>query len=531
MMWKTTGAVARFLLVILLSASCAYGTNLRTGDEAYERGDYEQALAQYTAALQRKPDSAEAAERVYHAQQMVIGQHAARAQGALDVGDVLGALVETQRIWGRFPHEPATVRLVADVANATTAQAQQLHMDGDFANALMLYETLGRTLPTEAAGAEAPAAEVRAAWSESLRAGATRAYNAGHKSDALLQTAKIAQLTGANADLRQRNELYDEVVRAWTYWIELDGSGAAFGAAARDLGRGFGSAAIVATEQVPSNVEASARLRINASKLRFRTSQSVAYRTVQYQSGTQLVENHHYFRLQDRVLDEERRLVDYENEVSRREVEVSRAEQRLDRARSYGNSTTSEEYALNSARSDLDRARRNVVDQRNNLMRAKEDVAREPQYYEEPVYADHVFEVVTHTREATMPVTVVLEHADRRGAIVVEQTLTAHASDETHAPQPIAGVAGDPLTLPDDSVLGQRIDATVAEIARAVVRDSFDGWRAGLLNQAASSPSEGASVNKLVSYIMTDPSNVAPEVATKIAALRGIPDAVTLLSR
>ena len=58
----------------------------------------------------------------------------------------------------------------------------------------------------------------------------------------------------------------------------------------------------------------------------------------------------------------------------------------------------------------------------------------------------------------------------------------------------------------------------------------FARWRNELLEKARAAATDDERVDLYVIYILTDPSRVDAAVATDIAAIRGIPDPVRMLT-
>ena len=230
------------------------------------------------------------------------------------------------------------------------------------------------------------------------------------------------------------------------------------------------------------------------------------------------------------MLDEERRLVDDQNEVTDLENDVMRYQEAVAKEGDTPNVSTGAEQNLSNAKSRLESARRSVQDQRNAVQRAKEELAREPQTKEEPVYSNHSFSIVTHTLLGELKVDAKLTHADGRTPIQKIQLATVSAADDAHPPQDIAGVREDPLNLPSQAALSVELYDKALQQGRALVGQSFSDWRNTLVEQAMAAPSDDQRVDMMVIYIVTNPANVTPKVPADLSALRGIPDAVRVLT-
>ena len=72
------------LVSLLFVSGCAYKNHIKQGDTLYAQGNYEAALTQYEAALDRRPESEEAQLRVKDAQDAFIAQLSAETYALLD---------------------------------------------------------------------------------------------------------------------------------------------------------------------------------------------------------------------------------------------------------------------------------------------------------------------------------------------------------------------------------------------------------------------------------------------------------------
>lgn len=329
---------------------------LRKGDNAFASGDYETALEHYEAAAKADPKSQEAADKVQLAKEKIVEEHAAVAQEAMSNGDLLGAMVAARKAWDKLPDATPTKQLIQDVSNATFARAQELANAKDFANALMLYETLGETLPSEVEKTVPHAGDIKARWGAELERRATEAQAAGRNGDALLNWAKLTALTGDPGHGGKRDELRNQILADWSYWVQLSGRGGeAYENVVAGLSGASPSSSLRVAEKLPSGVKPHARAQLKYGRPKFKTSTTTRTETAQYQSGTQQVPNPFYQSKQDRVLDEERRLVDRENEVTKLENDVTRYEEQVAKEGDTPGTSTGAEQNLSRARTSSPR--------------------------------------------------------------------------------------------------------------------------------------------------------------------------------
>ena len=518
------------LALLFLVTGCAYSKHMNTGNKAFDEGNYEMALEQFEAALKIDPNSTEAAEKAQASREKLVGQFAEQAQAALAADDILGAIDAAALAWEKLSDGESTKQLIQDVSNATHAKAQTLAQDKDWANSLMLYETIGRALPTEAERARPKADEVKGRWVEELKIGAQEAEAAGRKGDAALQYAKLTQLSGDPTFGGKRDQLRNDVLAQYRYVVKVGGrSSEGLNVVLGGLsGYGQGTALLVA-QQPERGVPVAADARLTVARPKFRTDTTTRTETASYQSGTQQVENPFYKSKQDSVLQEEQRLLDKENEVTRLESDVDRYRSDVAKEGDTPNVSTGAEQNLYNAENRLESARRSVEDQRRQVQRAKEDLARESPTKEEPVFSELQYTITTHTLTAETSFEASIKHSDKRPAVEVSVPLSTQATDDAHPAQSVANVPEDPLQLPPKSQLTTELYGRALAEAQGAISKSFDDWRNALIETAMAAGTDDERVDWLAIYIITNPDSVSPKVPADISAFRGIPDPVKIL--
>ena len=360
---SAVGALSHWLviLVIVTLAGCAFGRTMRAGDKAFEAGDYEAALAQYEGALKVNPNSEEAAAKLAKTREMLVAEDIEAARAALGAGDLLGAMAAANGAWVQLPDSEATVSIVRDVSNAVYARAQKLTEQRDWANALMLLESLPKSLPSEAERAKPMAQGVRGSWVDQLRTGAEAAVAAGRKGDAALQYAKLTQLTSDPAYGGKRDELRRQVLEEHGYVVKVSARKSDGAAIVLDAvsALGTGTALLVAAKPASGQtVDATARIAV--SNPRYRTEETSRNEVATYQSGTRQVENPFYRSKQEEVVREENRLLEYENEVTKLQSDVDRYRNDVAREGDTPNVSTGAEQNLYNAENRLEAARNNA---------------------------------------------------------------------------------------------------------------------------------------------------------------------------
>ncbi|WP_428263358.1 hypothetical protein [Haliangium sp.] len=529
---------ARFALFLLLAWSigaCAYGRHIERGDQAYAQGDYEAALNEYEAAQAKEPDSEEAQQKIAATKEKLASVYSEEVARALAANEHLAAADAAQRASIRLPDNPVTYELVEQVATATLAHAKALEDQQSYAPALALYEGLAVRLPSQAGKAQPRITAVRHRWAATLSERGAAAALAGRVGDAALLYTKAATLSDAPEHAARAEALRAQILREYVYVVALG--------AAKTPGEQYVMAGLAKTELPPAmrlesvgagsgeeNGRVSATLTLAVGAPRFDVESSSRTETATFQSGTRQVENPFYDNRRRDVERAERDVLDAENDVTRYESDVARYEEAVAREGDTPNTSTGAEQSLSRARSDLESARRRVTDRRRQLQRAREALADEPQFREEPVYADLAYTVITQTQLAEAEFSARVGHGDGRTDIEVVRTLDAQASDDSHPAQPTAGVPEDPLELPPRDDLVVALYHQALELSWAMIDQSFGQWRQALLSKALAAPTDDERVDGYVIYLLTDPAAPVPTpVPVDLGALRGIPDAEALL--
>ncbi|MGI5862728.1 MAG: hypothetical protein ACOX6T_11815 [Myxococcales bacterium] len=528
-MSRSPRRLALLTALALTFAACAYGKHIDRGDEAFAIGQYDVALAEYEAALKLKPESEEAATKVAQTKEKIVAQACAATRARLAQGDYIGALEVASKALAVRPEAEPTQAAVREVSDRAQEKAMQLADEGNLASALSLLESIAYYLPPESAAVEPKAAGVRARWSARLGKQAASAEQAGRTAEAYLLLGKAAQLSGGTYAQRRdavrasllesrRFALQAEKVRSDVERAVLAG------VLSSPMPVGLRLLAPDAKSPAPL-----ATLRLALAPPKFAKGTTKRKDRATYQSGVRTVENPFYRQREYRVTEEERRLVGYENEVTRLESDVMRYQAAVQREGPSPNVSTGAEQNLANARSRLESARRRVIDQRAQLQRAREDLRREPQFTEEPVFSELYYTVTIHTLQGSARLQATINHADGRAPLQVAESLSVQVQDEEHAEQPVASVAADPLELPPRDSLVVELQRQAVEKLRGLVLASFDGYRQGLLERAKAAP-EAERLDLLALYAFSDASAVDPSVAMELAGRSGIPDALQVLA-
>lgn len=520
--------LAAALLSLTLAFGCAWQGHVKKGDAFMAEANYDAAAQSYAEALRLHPDDEKIVAKLAEAQLAQISSRVERAHAALTAGADAEAIALTAEAYRILPAHPKTIALVDEVVEVTSQRATQKAEAGQFADAMQIFDGIRDGLPSAQARVSAATELVVQAWVAQLTEAAAAADAAGRPSSALLYRTKIVALSGTG--IPERDAVREQVLAQLHYLVvvKAKSSDAGANAVANAL---LGRQGTSLLEVASAGERPSATLSIEFSKPKFATDKRQREASAQYQSGTQQVENPFYKSAQDNVLDEERRLMERENDVTKQEQYVDQYTADVAREGPSEGTSTGAEQNLSNAQSRLEANRRSLEDQRNTLMRAKEKAASTEQYTQEAVYSTHNYTITTQVLTATIQIKAKLEHTDGRPGATLDQPLSVSAEDDTHPAQNIAGIAEDPLTLPGKDELASTLYGQAAPTVGQLVAESFAGYRAGLLAQAAAATDPGEQLELLLRYVIVDAQYADAKIVADILTVSGVPDAAALLLR
>ena len=514
----------KLLVALLLMTGCAYGRYIDAGDEAAKQGQWEVAYRNYAQAAAEDDDSKEAIEKRDAARyQWMMGlANEARADAAR--GDTLGAIVAARKSWYAWPQHPDAAAVVNEISQKVTQHASCLVSQKDYANAVMLHEAAIRELELVSNTHQNQIQSIKQTWRNQLSKAADDAQAANRLADALLIRAKMTQLSGNVEDKRLAQVLKTQIESEMAFDVGIAGKNRDAKIIADSL-VGFRRGTLQISPDgraIPTRVT----LDFTDFEVSDRTQSSTA--SIEYQDGVRQVPNPTYESRQRDVQSAERDLTEAENDVTRLENKVSEYEQAVAREGDTPNTSTGAEQNLYYARNDLQRAREKVITERNDLLSAKENLSRESPTNDEPVYRTLTYPVKTITRTARARLSTTL--LGRLGEQKLVDRIVIEVTDEMHDAQPVAGLAENPLILPDAQEMLARVREAGIEKARNAIIKDFATWRVALLQDAMKLTDPDARVDALVRYILTDPGSADLSASTEIAATRKIADVVGVLT-
>ncbi len=515
-------------LALSLSAGCVYQNSMKRGDAAMAAGQFETAIEEYQRALSKKPDSQEAKDKLTQAQDKAVEVKAEEARRALASGDFMGAVRITAEAAGILPNSAVVGALVEEIVPAAIGEGERLTGEARYADAMALYDALQQGLPQTRARVQTAADATRDAWVAALDAGAKAAETAGRKGDALLQRAQIVALTGDGGAKADCDRLRQELRATHGLIIAQKGRDAGFKALSPRL---VGSDSVRWLQVLaPGTKEPPARatLEFGLGRAKFKTDKARRSESAQYQSGTKQVPNPFYEQRQRGVTEQEARVVQAEQDVMKQQQKVEQYRADVAREGDTPGTTTGAEQNLYNAENRLESERRSLESEQNQLMQKQRELANTSQYTEEPVYETVNYTVTTHTLRATAQLSGSLTLGDAP-PIQLAQSLSEEARDDEHSGQSQAGVAPDPLDLPSQDSLAQKLQGQALSVLESAINSGFNTYRAGYMEQAQGAANDDARVESLVLFTLLDPTQSDAQVDATLWQLRGIPSASALL--
>lgn len=509
----------RFLLILLFLCltGCAHKKMVRDGDEHMARGEYQQALARYESALEKRPNSQTIQWKVEEARDLVFSEFARAIEDDIHNGNILGAIVGASHIEELTPEHPMLVRLHRRVGDATRQVAEERLQSEQFHQASMLYDALSERLPGQFDRLQDHRIHLNSEWAQNLRGRATAAHADGKKAEALLYWAKVNDLTGDMDAFENAQGLFGQLMDTWTYEISVTSEGLH---AERGARRVDPRPLEMATLTLRASSSPHARVLLRSGDPFVSVSTHPREVSQSYQSGTRLVDNHAYHNRLRELENEERRLLSIQQDIVRHERHLTNYQNQLSRNEPGTSSYDSALRRVQNARSRVDRSRQDEVDQRYRIQQAQEALRREPPSIEEPVYSNYYYTITKHQKAATIEVAVEIEHLDGRPPLQLAETLRVTAESDAWDAHNTIGLRSQRPELPDDAMMLEHLEEQVAGYLTSSLQRSFDDWRRQFLRQ---------ELDGRIRFLLVWPQAVEPRVLEEIAARSGIYDAQRLL--
>ncbi len=463
------------LLVAACAARLPYA--VRSGDQAFKRGEYQQAIELYQSAVGMNFSQKSADKRIAKTRQAWMEQELKEAAQAFDEGhfdEAIDHLANARRV---LPDAPEIDTFMKERLASALAAIEGLHKEGKLGPAYVRANRVATLFESKKAAKRAT--EIGEEWATKLKARAEKLKNTH---EALLVAGALdaiesqSRSASAYADLRAKHRLT-------VAFSDGGGARAHLGAIEGTLDSRF-----VRTGGI-AKVDVSVTLGREESGVDVTSRNEVQ----QYENGTRSVENPERVAIEEEV-------AGYREEIAKQDEEIAYYLER-------GDQPNDVEYHRDQKKSAQD-----------NLDFALSRLESEPVTIEEPNYEEYTYAIETHTLwlERDVQVSVGL---DGPGSPIKER-FGAKAADDTYGDHPQIGLSRDPLQLPAVGALRPELDAKIIGFASQAVLRSYDTYRARVLAQA----SGGKRREGLALYVLLSGSAADAKALAELEGLTEIPN-------
>ncbi len=431
------------LMTALLVACARPSYYIRTGDAAYQRGDYAAALRSYEREQDVRP-SKDVEDKIAATKLKLVEKElepitAAFAEGRFDEG--VTALVQLDAQKRQQPPVQAFVQQQEKrLRDELAARAGRKEWGSAFilgSRAVSVFPAIADKVPEYARG-----------WAEALRRAIADADTKKQEGEGVVLRAALAVATGDANDQAQAKQALVALRAKYAIALEVRGKG--------DVAR------------VQSALRADDRFSLSASSKRGKlivtlgaptdsTSVSRGRESRKVEKGTRTVENPDYQRAQEDLAFKEDVLANWKRQKA---DEINSPTKTKESVEGY-------DYPIEVAQQDVDSAR--------------EDLRNTPTTIQEPNFVDVELDVETHTLTVARDVSVDVA-ADWRGDLALQrENVKLSTSDTAHAANSAAGVGRNPVELPAASALGPELDRAVLKWVDGALRKATGQYYRSLL--------------------------------------------------
>lgn len=536
---RLQNSFVRFVILVvfcgLVLVGCTHGRAMKKGEMLFGRGEYVEALVAFEEALAAKPTSEQAAAGAAASRRQIVLGLIAEGKVALDkdeAGEALGYFERASAMPGKFDE----LQEFGDILVQRTVELAESEVNkGKYVWPLDIYERFGQSIAAERYDFETRRFELSEEWAARLFRSGQEQLVEGRMAYALLLFAKAAALTGDHGYQVRRDQVWHQIKPQLAYSVRVN----------REVNRSTVAWDGPSFVSDPSNLvqimvnvagkSTDATVQVFELSPTILHQESTTYGEVEYQSDVREVANPDYEYYERKLNGVERRLMDSEREVTTQQANVARRQLALERAREreQGDSNTYTRAALNdleSAHKELEKAYRNVQSRRDEVQRARYELNRTPKTVQEPVYSIYQFPIVNYFSRGSIQVEYAISHADGRSEIRRSKTLELEFSDHEHDAHPIIQLGAKYLDLPSDSLIEARLMQLAVDEIMKGVQDSYDSYRASVLDRVGEITEPGEKVDALVRYLLLSSRVEYPELNDAVYEIVGIHDTQNVLS-
>ncbi len=517
--------------MVLLVVGCAHRGYVKSGDEAFERGSYEESLRYYRAAQDRRPNNVKIYERVVTAEKLVLEGSLEKIEEAVGQGDVWEAVEVGGRV-RRLLQEPARLQtLEMAVEEAVLTQGWELVRAGEFSPALDLVDAHVAAFGEPLARVAELDETVRDGWELQLRAAARERFIEGLHGAAALYYAKADQVgtmgDGGAAAMQSMHRVLHFDGWGLVSSVAIEGSGQS-AILDRMFGEGLPGAIVDSRESDRYGMEGV--LEVSVGNLRFEEWEEHEGRSGEYQSGTRLVTNSAYTRKESEVAQAERNALNAERSYRDAQRELSEAERDLVERRRN-------DRPLGIAEGRVERAQRDLTRRQTEWERARDQVREReielrgiPRQVEEPVYSTHHYEVTLQRARMGAEIEVSIAVPGRRFNYSRDLEASVSGQSERHQAQPVLGLAARGDAPPSETDLRRELLEQIGRELAGVVRQAFTTYRHQWVGELTHL-SDREKIDRLARFVLLDPGERDTALERQLMSLSGFSDAPALLIR
>lgn len=496
----------------LMGMSCAsVDPHLQRGDQLLAAGLHEEALAEYEAARQQRPDDPAVRAKVENARRVAAEAAFESGRLFLENGDFASAAGALQKAAQLMPEEKRYAQTLEEAASRQVARAKELSQKNP-EEALKLLSDILAALPRHEL-ARAVRAEIQRREATSRLEQAQRLLERGLAGNALLAALRLRQLF-PEADTRALESAAREKLAALARF-SLSLRAADTPRKHRDLTEALLTRLrSVRPQRCPTFAAEEGRgaravLWAGVERIDFEQKKEMSTGKQTYQSGTRKVDNPRYQELLKLQSQAQARIREIEGLLKEGEAGLEAARQRFADA-----GPDDDEAALRVAVKKAEAAQQALISEKTKLedeaLERQKEISRTPRKLDEPVMDEHIYDVQRVTRTATAHARLTVTGEGKNVLARRQVSGVASVSDDTHPAQPKYGVAADPLRLEkDDTELAAEAvadaAAKAAEVTEEACRRFIEDIRAGGRQAEESAPEEAVEAYVLVLLASSGP--------------------------
>jgi tetratricopeptide (TPR) repeat protein len=514
-------------LVWFLAGCEGASKHLVRGDELSKIGLQEEALAEYQLAAKEKPKDPEVTQHIAQAKKLMAKNANEGGLLALKSKDYPLATTSFKKAVELDATQEPYSQNLKRVVEARVSEARQVIQKGDFEKGILAIQAILNELPNNPIAQQA-LNEAESGRAEKLLESANQYEQRGLYGNALVTLIKLRKMHGAYKDSPAReNACRDKLIASSDYAVRL-----APNRVAGQWKTGNDQMLVFLrgqkTQKCPifswSDGENN-RLTVNIGLDGVVFAQTTVNNPAQqkYQSGVRKVDNLKYKEIKSAIKQGRKRVAELNELLKKDEQEVEKMRQAFSDA-SLADDDTAIKNQLNEAQKQLADHKAEVIREKDQELKLRDDLTRTPRKLDEPIFDTHTYQVATVTRTATAKVKVVATRQAKEE--VFKETFTGSTSvgDKTNPANKKYSVEADPLQFSKtDADLAQEAISTAANTIFKRIEERCGRWQDELISSARQ------VTKKYVLYLFSTRDQSTPEVTEFFKQYHQLDDVGALL--